>query len=931
MHIPLATYRIQFNPDFGFSAARNIVSYLSGLGISDLYASPIFKARQGSTHGYDVVDTNQVNPELGSGEDFDSLIRELRNHKMGWIQDIVPNHMAFDSENFLLMDVLENGPESEYFEFFDIDWEYPYERVRGKVLAPFLGKFYGECLESGELKLSFSSDGLAVNYFDWRFPLRLDSYGKFFTRNLARLRRKLGSNQPEYVKMLGILYSLKNLSSKSELPERYEQIRFIKSMLWELYSANREIKAFIDENLTLFNGKAGEPESFNLLEDLLSDQYFRLAFWKVGTEEINYRRFFTVNELISVNMDEEKVFRHLNSLIFRLVRENLIHGLRIDHVDGLYYPMQYLKRLRDNLGNIYLVVEKILKFSEDLAAFWPIQGTTGYDFLNYVNGIFCRRHNEIRFDKIYYKFTDFRGTRSALVHEKKRLIIGKHMAGDVDNLARIFAKISGRHRYGSDFTLYGLKRALVEILSWFPIYRTYINPQISRRGDNNYIQEAADKAKKELPDFTRELDFIKKALLMDFGENINEQERTNWYLFIMRFQQITGSLMAKGFEDTVLYIYNRLLSLNEVGGEPDKFGISDIEFHYFNKKKVEQWPHSMNATSTHDTKRSEDVRARINVLSEIPIEWERNVQQWSRINRRKKQKSNGLAVPDKNDEYFLYQTLVGTFPFTKENYGEYIQRIRDYIIKSVREAKVHTGWLKPDLEYEEAFIKFVDSVLEDSEENDFLKEFKNVCRRTAVFGIYNSLAQILVKITAPGVPDFYQGTELWDFSLVDPDNRRPVDFEKRRHLLQEIKTKEEQNILSLLQELLDNKEDGRIKLFLIYRLLKVRYREAEVFQNGSYIPLETGGKHKHQVISFARNYQKKWTIAIATRFLTEMVSEDEYPLGTDVWGDTWVQTPAEIPIWENAITSQKVEGKRELKIGTILQHFPEGFLTGEER
>lgn len=928
MNIPTATYRIQFNSAFDFIAGQDIVHYLNSLGISHIYASPIFKARKGSMHGYDVVDPNLINPELGGEDALKELIHDLRQHNMGWIQDIVPNHMAYDSENHMLMDVIENGPISKYANYFDIQWDYPYEKVRGKVLVPLLGKFYGECLESGEIKLTFGSSGLAANYYQLSLPLRIESYAKFFTHHLERLRESMGKSNPDFIKYLGVIYSIKNLPDKESLNSRYDQIRFIKELLWEIYKESTEIKNFIDNNLEAFNGKVGKPESFNLLEDLLSDQFFRLAFWKVGTEEINYRRFFTVNELISLQMENEEVFKNTHSLIFRLVKENYFDGLRIDHIDGLFDPTNYLRQLREKLSDAHVIVEKILELNEEFPSFWPIEGTTGYDFLNHINGLFCKRENEIEFDKIYYRFINERKSLQALTHEKKRLIIGKHLAGDVDNLAHLLARISERHRYGSDFTLYGLRRALVELLSWFPVYRTYISEEHLREQDVNYVKEASEKAKQIMPDFSRELGFITTLLLLKFEENISEEERNLWMQFVQRFQQVTGPLMAKGFEDTVLYIYHRLISLNEVGGNPGKFGISSIEFHFYNKSKVTHWPHTMNTTSTHDTKRGEDVRARLNVLSEIPIEWEGKVKLWSRINRKKKSKIDGMLYPDKNDEYFFYQTLVGTYPF--EDAGDsYKSRIKEYILKSIREAKVYTAWLQPDSEYENAFHDFIEGVLNNSSDSIFMNEFIPFQKKIANYGIYNSLSQTLVKLTAPGIPDFYQGTELWDLSMVDPDNRRPVDFEKRNHYLNEIKEKEQGNILDLLEELLSSMENGKIKLYLIHRMLQIRNSFSELFNQGNYHSLEINGKYKDHIIAFCRNFESQWSLTVAPRFLTDIVEEGRNPFGNEIWEDTQIGIPANIMTWHNPITDQEIAGKKELLVGEILQYFPVGFLTGE--
>jgi (1->4)-alpha-D-glucan 1-alpha-D-glucosylmutase len=931
MRIPLSTYRVQINPAFKFKEAHQIVVYLSELGISDIYASPIFKARKGSTHGYDITDPNQLNPEIGGKEDFEELMREVKKCGMGWVQDIVPNHMAYTGENLMLMDILESGQGSVFFDTFDIEWNHPYESLKGKLLAPFLGRINGECLEKGEIKLRYDQSGLTFNYYSLRFPLKIESYGKVFTHDLGILKKKLGSDHPDLVKLFGVLYTLKNLPSREENNERYDQIRFVKRMLWELYTKNPEIKSFIDGNIDTFNGKEDNPDSFNLLENLLSEQLFRLSFWKVATEEINYRRFFNINELISLRIEDQDVFNHIHAFIFQLIEEKKITGLRIDHIDGLYDPTGYLKSVRERAEQIYIIVEKILAHEEELPPFWPVQGTTGYDFLNYVNGIFCKSKNEIRFDKIYATFTDFKVPYQELVSEKKRLIVGKHMAGDVDNLAHLLKRISSRDRHGSDITLYGLKRALVEFLAYFPVYRTYISHELFSHQDQSYIRKVIEKVKEKNPGLLYELDFIEKFLLLKFKEYISEEEKRQWIHFVMRFQQFTGPLMAKGFEDTTLYIYNRLISLNEVGGSPNIFGISMKTFHAFNTRRAHLWAHTMNTTATHDTKKGEDVRARINVISEIPEEWEKTIRHWIKMNRVRKRLIDGKNVPDRNDEYFLYQTLIGAFPFYDADYPVFIERIKNYIIKAVREAKVHTGWLKPDLEYENAFIVFIEDILTRSDQNEFPDALLAFQRRIAHYGILNSLSQTLIKITSPGVPDFYQGTELWDLNLVDPDNRRPVDFGLLKKYLGEIRDRAHTDLIGFIGELLSTKEDGRVKLFLIQRALLARESNKAVFQEGAYLPLKLRGRWKKHIVCFARLHDYSWTITVAPRFLTGLIKVGEYPLGPQVWDDTAIVIPRGAPKdWQDAITSRFVPGERTLRISDILRNFPVALLTGKE-
>jgi (1->4)-alpha-D-glucan 1-alpha-D-glucosylmutase len=929
MKIPLATYRLQFNPGFGFEDARKIISYLADLGISDVYASPIFRAKAGSSHGYDVVDMNQLSPDLGSGDEFEMLISDIKNAGMGWLQDIVPNHMAFNGENQILMDVLENGHNSEYYGFFDIEWSHFYENLSDRLLAPFLGRHYSESLDAREITLRYDQHGFSINHFTMRLPLKIESYATVMTHRLKLLREKLGDDHPDLIKFLGILYSLKSLpETEEERLGRYSQIQFVKRMLWETYQFNDDIKEFIDGNVKIYNGEGESESDLNLLDSLLSEQHYRLAFWKVATEELNYRRFFNINNLISVRVEDTRVFKWTHSLIFKLVKEKKITGLRIDHIDGLYDPSGYLRKLKEVTDDIYITVEKILELDEDLPSLWAVQGTTGYDFLNYVNGLFCDERNGSRFNKLYYGFTGLKTSFDVLFYEKKKLVIEREMTGDVDNLAHLLKKISGKSRYGNDMTLYGLKEAIIEILAHFPVYRTYIRHDHYSDADRRYITEALKRAKDMNPALLYEISFIELFLLLEFGD-LPEEDRKAWLHFVMRFQQQTGPLMAKGFEDTILYVYNRLLSLNDVGGSPDRFGISETEFHEFNIKRSRRQPHSMNATSTHDSKRGEDIRARINALSEIPDLWETSLKKWSKLNRRKKKTLKGVTIPDKNDEYFLYQTLVGAYPFDSTTTDEFKGRVGQYIIKAVREAKVHTAWLKPDSDYEDNYLNFINKILEPSDDNQFLKEFLDFQSMISFYGVFNSLSQTLVKITSPGFPDFYQGTELWDLSFVDPDNRRPVDFDRRRGYLSNIKERCSTDVQGLMEELLSAKGDGRIKLFLIYRALSAMQRYRSFYEKGEYMPLETEGKYKENLISFARIHRPHCSITIVPRFLTGVVGEGEYPFGRHVWDDTRIILPDNsMNIWKDEISGQEIEGKGFLYAGDAMEKFPVSLLTG---
>lgn len=930
MRIPVATYRLQFTPDFGFNQAKAITDYLDQLGISDVYASPIFKSRSGSQHGYDVVDQNQINPELGGQTNFDSLIEDLQERGMGWLQDIVPNHMAYDGQNQYLMDVLEHGSESAYIDYFDIEWEHSYEDIQGKVLAPLLGDFYDRCLERGEIQLSYGTDGLKVNYFALQFPVRVESYSDFLTHEISWLRRQMGRQHPDYIKLVGILNTVKNTFPALKSQARCDQATFVKQLLWELYQSNSEIKIFIDQNIEAFNGQPGNPKSFDLLDRLLLEQYYRLSFWKVGAEELNYRRFFTVNELICLQVDNPKVFDRTHALIKDLVRSKKINGLRIDHIDGLYDPLVYLQRIQEATKGVYTVVEKILELDERLPTHWPIQGTSGYDFLNYANGVFYQQQNQKYFTRLYKQFSGLRDGYEKLVWEKKQLIAETNLVGDIDNLARFLKKVASKYRYGRDLTANGLKTAIQEVLVSFPVYCTYINQRGSSSHDLDYIQRAIAMARKRIPQLRNELELIEKFLLLEYEVPLPAEERSQWLHFVMRLQQFTGPLMAKGIEDTLFYVYNRFIGLNDVGGAPNHFGISLKEFHDYNRYQQEHWPHALNATSTHDTKRSEDVRSRLSVLSELPEDWESAVKEWSELNADKKQIVNEQMIPEPNDEYFLYQTLVGAYPFNPEELPEFKKRMKAYVVKAVREAKVHTAWLRPDEDYENGYANFVETLLTPTKDNTFLDKLQNFQKRIADYGIYNSLSQLLIKLTAPGIPDFYQGTELWELSLVDPDNRRPVDYPRRLSALKDIQTRWQKQPTTLIKDLLKNREDGRIKLFLMLRGLAARNYFRNVFRSGTYHPITVIGEHADHVIAFIRHKGEHTVVTVVPRFLTGLIEPNTFPLGKTVWGDTAIDLPGGSQAnWQNWITHEPVNLSDQPLMGDLLSQFPVALLVSE--
>jgi (1->4)-alpha-D-glucan 1-alpha-D-glucosylmutase len=920
--IPRATYRLQFHAGFRFEDAMEIVDYLDELGVSHVYASPVFHAREGSTHGYDAVDLNRVNPELGTEEALEKLFQRVTDRKMGWLQDLVSNHMAFAWANPMLMDVLEHGAGSAYRDFFDIEWDHPYESMNGRVLAPFLGRLSGRALEAGEITLEYGPEGLTFHYYEHAYPAALSSYAELFSHDLGRLKRELGEDHPVWIQLLGILYVIRTFDTLEDPEERATQARFVKRSLWSLYHREKAFRAFVEDNLRVFNGDPGHPQSFDLLEALLLEQHFRLSYWKVATEEINYRRFFNINELICLRQEDPRVFEATHGLVLRWLDEDKVSGLRIDHIDGFYDPVGYLESLRNRMGGKYLLVEKILDTDEALPRSFPVQGTTGYDFLNRVNELLCSSRHRKGLTRTYRRFTGLAGEAGPLVVEKKRLIIQREMAGEIDNLARALKSLAAEDRFARDITMHGLKSALIEVLAWFPVYRTYASETGLDPADRAFVEHALGGARGSRPDLEGELGFLETFLLLRDQNRIPEEKWAHRLHFLRRFQQLAGPLMAKGFEDTALYVYNRFVCLNEVGGDLNQIGRSLSSFHRFVRRRLSSWPHSMNATATHDNKRGEDVRARLAALSELASEWSALVRSWGAANRGLKTRLRGERAPDANDEYFLYQTLLGAWPLDPREGPAFRERVRDYLIKAVREAKVHTAWIEPDSAYEGAFVSFFESLMEQPEDSPFFRTFLPFCRRVSRLGLINALSQVLLKLTLPGVPDLYQGTELWELSLVDPDNRRPVDFEKRRALLRELRERERSGA-ALLEELLQDPRDGRVKMYLILKVLSFRKKHPDLFERGDYLALSAEGSQGHRVVAFARRLEGGWLLSAAPRLPAGLSPEGAWPLGESAWGDTRIKLPTGSPKrFRNLFTGGGLDADPHLDMGRATRRFP---------
>ena len=965
MRMPTATYRVQFNRAFKFSDAKAIVAYLHDLGISDCYASPVLKTPADSDNGYDVCDHSQLNPVLGSEDDFEAFTSALSKHGLGLILDIVPNHMGIgEACNAWWMDVLENGPSSSYASYFDIDWHPVNPQLENKVLLPILEDQYGNVLEEGKLRLAYEDGAFFIHHYDTKLPVGPRTYSSILGHRLDQLTETLGKDNESLQELQSILTAISYLPPGTEVdPEKLEELKrekeIIKRRIASLLQADPQVRDAIDMALREFNGTVGEPQSFDLLDGLIEAQPYRLAFWRVAGEEINYRRFFDIDKLAAIRVELPEVFQATHQLIFRFLAEGKATGLRVDHPDGLWDPAAYFRQLQQSYATqriqalhdpslnrtpapllpLYVVAEKILSKGESLPEDWAVYGTTGYDFLNQVNGIFVDPANREAVDKSYRDFIGKETNLRNLINSTKKMTMLISLASEINSLSHQLDRISERNRHYRDFTLNSLTFAIREVIACLSVYRTYNNATTGTVSENDqkYIGAAVEEAKRRNPRTARALfDFIQETLLLKNLEHFRAEDRRQVIDFVMKLQQLTGPVMAKAVEDTAFYVYNRLTSLNEVGGDPEQFGLPLESFHRQNVNRQRRWPHSMLATSTHDTKRSEDVRGRINVLSEIPTEWDAAVTRWSRLNADKKSGVDAELAPDCNDEYLFYQTMIGACPAgssTPEEFADFRERIGAYMEKAIKEAKVHTSWVNPNEAYDHAVSKFVKEVLVADPENSFLNDFMQFHRRVAYPGMLNSLSQALLKIASPGVPDFYQGTELWDFSLVDPDNRRPVDFGKRIKLLEELEQREKENRPALIQDLLSRWVDGKIKLYVTYKGLSFRRSHRSLFEEGNYIPIEAFGGTRDHICAFARQQGQTRVLVAVPRLITKLLSGERPPLGEATWGSSALVLPEDTPeSWLNIFTGEELkvivsEQRKLLPLASALQSFPLALLT----
>jgi (1->4)-alpha-D-glucan 1-alpha-D-glucosylmutase len=954
--IPISTYRLQLRANFTFADARALTDYLSALGVSDVYSSPILTARNGSEHGYDVVDHSRISPELGGENELLRLADDLRSRGMGLLVDIVPNHMCVaPGSNLLWSDVLENGPSSRYARYFDIDWNPPKLDLEGKLLLPILGDQYGRVLEGKELQVEFHSGAFVLRYYDAVLPLAPKSWPIVLESALEALRARSTEAADDTVLLESILTAIHYLPTRLELDmtrleERMREKEVIKSRLSTLMDQSELVSQAIAAALEEINGRVEDPHSFDKLDAMLSDQAYRLSSWHVAADEVNYRRFFDINHLAAIRVEDPDVFAAVHAVIFPLIEAGVITGLRIDHVDGLLDPASYLAEVQrrasartpsaepgvadstndDGERPFYVVVEKILAYGERLPENWPIHGTTGYDFLNLVGGIFTDPDGAAELNEIYARFTARTRTFEDVAYRCKKSVLRRGMSSQVAMLARRLDRISEQHRHSRDFTFQGLQEALVEVLACYPVYRTYVGPDgVASEEDRRWIELAISEAVRRNPGISESLfEFVRRVLLGIHPPDLSPAHVSERIDFVRRLQQLTGAVMAKSIEDTAFYRHVPLASAGEVGGSPALGGVSVSEFHQGNLQRLRRYPHTLLATSTHDTKRSEDVSARSRVLSEMPRVWQQALEEFRACNARHKVKVGGRLAPDSNEEYFLYQALLGAWPSEDDCCDStFVERINSFMQKAAREAEINTSWVSPNQAWEAALSQFIERILDPVGENDFLSVFLRLSRPVARVGRYGSLSQVVLKVTCPGVPDFYQGNELWDLSLVDPDNRRPVDFAVRRRLLAELDA--EPRSAALPRQLLEHAEDGRIKLFVTSRALRFRRAHHALYRSGEYTALGAAGHHADHVVAFARSKREEVAVTVVGRHFHSLGADESLPVGRRVWHGTALGLGGVLPSgrFRDAFTGVEIAAvDGALSLAEVFQSLPVAIL-----
>jgi (1->4)-alpha-D-glucan 1-alpha-D-glucosylmutase len=913
--VPRATYRLQFHAGFRFADAAALAPYLARLGISHVYASPWLKARPGSSHGYDIVDHSALNPELGDEGDFRAMVAAFRAQGLGQILDFVPNHMGVGgADNPWWLDVLEWGAESAYAGWFDIDWDPDRRYLTGKLLVPFLGDQYGTVLESGQLELRFGAEdgGFAVwAYGTHKLPVCPLHYA-----------RVLGDAHPALERLGDAFAGLPDWR-----PHVAERARELRAELAALARDDAEARAAVEAAVARLNGTPGDLASWRALDALIADQHWRTAHFRVAADDINYRRFFNINELAGIRMELPELFDHAHALVFGLLRDGALDGLRIDHVDGLLDPKGYLARLRERAPRpFYLVVEKILARHEALREDWPVEGTTGYEFANLLLGLLLDPAGEEALTRAYTEFAGGMPSFAEVVRACKLRIMANEMASELNVLARDAGRIARQNPRTADFTRNILGRALREIVAAFPVYRTYVDaagaPTDADRRDLDWAVALARRCEPDLDPSV--FDFLHRLLSTDLvAAPRSGFSRHAVTRFAMRVQQYSGPVMAKGLEDTAFYRYNRLVALNEVGGHPDHLGVPLAAFHRANAARAKRWPAAMLSTSTHDTKRGEDTRARLAVIAEMPEEWARQVRAWSRILRARRGDVEGTAPPDRNDEYLFHQLLLGAWPpeltgapTDPEAVRGFAERLEGAMRKSVREAKLRSSWAASNAAYEDALLGFVRDALDTGASSAFFETFLPFQAQVARLGVENSLVQAALKLTLPGMPDIYQGAELWDFSLVDPDNRRPVDFAARARLLAEVEAALAGDRRAALRAMRETWQDGRIKLAVTATLLEHRRAQPALYAEGDYMPVAAEGEEADRICAFLRSRSEAALLVVARRFPSRGALAGAAPLA-------WPEAAPPATRWRDLLTGQVVErGEAGFDAGELLAELP---------
>ncbi len=907
--VPASTYRLQLRKEFPFAAASRVVPYLHALGISHCYCSPILMSAPGSTHGYDVSDYHRIDTDLGGHTGYAEFAAQAHAHGVGILLDFVPNHMGIQgTSNRWWQDVLECGPYSPHADFFDIDWRDHFQGGRARVLVPILDNHYGVVLEAGRFAIRY--DGVkgrfAVHYEDLRFPLAPHSYEELLGG--AAARESLADEAR--LALEKIAAGFRALPRGDDGPIAREPREELKRQLAETTNANAAARDAIAEHLAAINGKPGDARSMDRLDQLLTEQHYRLAHWKTGAHEVNYRRFFAIDTLIGLRMENPNVFEETHRLIGGLVRANLANGLRIDHIDGLRNPHEYLERLQalalpdgaEAANPVYVVVEKILADHEELDCAWPAHGTTGYEFIPQLASIFVDPGAERKFTQLYEAFTGRRETFGEVVYANKRHVLEEMFANAVVSLGHQLANLVAADRRWRDLTRHELVVAIREIMAGLRVYRIYRRMNAECRPDDaREIERACTEAlRRNTSRDPQPFEFVRDLLIGRYPPpSASAEFRRGLWRWVLTFQQYTGAVMAKSVEDTAFYVYNRFIALNEVGGHPAVFGGTATDFHAANARRRDTAPHSMLATSTHDTKFGEDVRARLYVLSEMPDAWADWVAEWREMNARHKTSVDDRPAPDANEEYRIYQTLIGCWPAEMQEPDDaFRQRIREHVRKAVNEAKVNTHWLQPNDRWLEACDRFIDASLTSESGRQFIASLREKAQRLAHLGLVNSLAQVVLKITSPGVPDFYQGTERWNLTLVDPDNRRLIDWAGAPEAAAAVRD-------ASWRELLRGWRDGAIKLRLTQELLRLRRERIAVFQRGDYEPLAATGRFADRVVAFRRRVGDERMLVVVPRLTTALGAP---PLGL-VWEDTALSLPPAGRAWRDVLTGDMWPGE----------------------